>query len=294
MIENRTFLVWAILLSLLLHWLGAVSPNWLPQSWFLPAPASRDENIVEIDVQSPLEEKAQQQQFVPSIDDVEKPVEDPEKLREQARFLSDRLRRFKEELQASVRGETKNRPNLKPQFRSRDSVIRPDSGAENPVTEFEDRNGNVVVERDLLRKPRSAPQFSTIGENLPKDLRKGMFNVLNTDYLTFYSFYERFGSMIRFTWARQLEGLANNAQLRQQLNSSNNREWTTELKVWLKPNGEILRVAVMKPSGIPMIDKAHQQTFYDVGLVPNPPKEMVKEDGTIPIDVGLTIFYTPE
>ncbi len=65
------------------------------------------------------------------------------------------------------------------------------------------------------------------------------------------------------------------------------------MKVWLRPDGEILRVTIMKPSGIPILDRAHQRTFIDVGLVPNPPKEMVKDDGLISIDVALTIFYNP-
>ena len=284
-------LFWAIFISLILHFGAFISSYLIPENW-LPQQASRTE-LIELDVASVPEEPAEQQ-FVPKIETPELD-EDPEKLKEKARFLSDKLRRFREELQAAQLGETRNRQplpsNLKPLWKPnlRDAQ---QAQADRDRSKQKDFDGLAPSVLDTRVRARPAPQFSTIGETLPEDIRKGMFNVLNTDYLTFYSFYERFGTLVRFSWAKQLEKVATNGSVRQIMNNSSNRQWTTELKVWMKPDGEVIRVAVMKPSGIPMLDKAHLQTFYDVGLVPNPPVEMIKE-GQIMVDVGLTIFYNP-
>lgn len=289
--DRNSLLFWAIFISLILHFGAAISSVLIPESW-LARPNSKQE-FIELEVAA-TEEEPEKQQFVPKIETPE-PEEDPEKIKEKARFLSDKLRRFREELQASQLGETRNRKPLPAQLKPQWKPNPQDSQqAQADRDRFKERDLDALAPSPLDNRIRArpSPQFSTIGETLPEDIRKGMFNVLNTDYLTFYSFYERFGTLVRFSWAKQLEMIAANGSVRQIMNNSSNRQWTTELKVWMKPDGEVIRVAVMKPSGIPMLDKAHLQTFYDVGLVPNPPVEMIKE-GQIMVDVGLTIFYDP-
>lgn len=294
---HRTLLVWAIFLSLALHVFGGISTSWIPDSWLqaLQNDWVKPNESVEIEV---VDRTRPEQQFVKSFND-EKEETDPEKLREKARFLSDRLRRYKEELQASMLGETKNSAGLRGSRESKTDFRPKFNPTETQRKELDRFNDDSDISANRLElDQRQAFQHesrpSTIGETLPKDINKGMFNVLNTDYTTFYSFYERFGTMVRFNWARQLERISNDPGLRNTVMTSVNRSWTTEMKVWLRPDGEILKVTVMKPSGIPILDRAHQRTFVDVGLVPNPPKEMVKEDGLISIDVALTVFYTPE
>ena len=49
----------------------------------------------------------------------------------------------------------------------------------------------------------------------------------------------------------------------------------------------------MKESGIPHFDAAAVNAFLDARIFPNPPQEMIQEDGLIHIKFGFTVNYNP-
>ncbi len=130
--------------------------------------------------------------------------------------------------------------------------------------------------------------FSTVGEMLPDDIKFGDFTALNTDRHLFYSFYARMEELIRYRWvtyARAAVAGVTPQMLRQQ----GKENFLTKVEVVLDPKGRLVRTIVHEGSGLQNLDEAPVKAFTDVGSFPNPPAEMVKEDGFIHIYYAFNV-----
>jgi hypothetical protein len=52
-----------------------------------------------------------------------------------------------------------------------------------------------------------------------------------------------------------------------------------------------VKAMVMKESGVQIFDQAAIGAFTDVQIFPNPPKDLVQEDGYIHLKYGFTVNY---
>lgn len=145
--------------------------------------------------------------------------------------------------------------------------------------------------RELLlpSDPRRIPGVSTTGERLPDDVKIGDFTALNTDRFTYYTFYARVEEQIRHRWVRYVKAaLYGGGDV-----TPGQRQFQTNLEIILNRQGEFQRALIYQTSGSKDLDVAPILAFREAHKIPNPPREMVKEDGTIRLLYSFNVDNIP-
>lgn len=299
-IELRVY--WGIALSLILHFLLYGGLRIVPAHLLKTPPQSIEIEVVDsAKLQPELPPQfVREQEVAKRLLDIDN--------NKQAPFKSAQTIRVKEQTRAAQVGMTKNR-SLRDltQITQKKSISTSQTNTpkQTPLNSddilqkksMQKEQDNLLgkeLEKALARdriKAELEKGLSTVGEELPQDIRIGNMTALNTDRYLYYSFYARVEELIRFRWESMVEETIQNLNPRN-LNSQN-RIWTTYMEVTLKPNGEFVRAAVMKESGIKGFDISAVKAFADAGLFPNPPHEMVKQDGLIHLKYGFNVHYNP-
>ena len=211
-----------------------------------------------------------------------------------ARLLSEKKQRVIQEMQAAASGMTANRQ----QQASPSERTRPTNPAEpspSKMNEIEtDENGyrRIDISKQLQQLNQLSEGMSTVGESLPTDIKVGSFTALNTDRYLFYTFYARMEELVRYRWETRVQQAINKLD-RPTLSLIGGRNWVTHVEFLLDKNGYLKKAIIMKESGIPHFDAAAVNAFLDARIFPNPPQEMIQEDGLIHIKFGFTVNYNP-
>lgn len=261
---------------------GSALLHFLVFSWNIPRkPDVPPEAPIELVIIDPaVPEKSSETKVV--IRDTEIPED---QLREritndESRFLSANTQRVQKEMKAKEIGKTKNRLNLAFPV----SKPTPVDTQSNELTEIGEGPGKKPT-------PQSAAP-STVGHELPDDIEIGGFTVLNADRITYYSFFHRVEDLIRFRWEtnvrRQIAALSGRA-----LRLPKRDRWPTQVRVVLDAGGKILSISLISGSGISGFDSAAGSAFQETGMLPNPPAELRRPDGTIVLDYGFTVLWRP-
>ncbi len=289
----------AIILSIIVHILLVLCMTLFPSR-----PEMKRADVTEVDLITPppatnktpkKEQQVVRQAFT------------PEQLKRQedetlARFLSEQKQRVKKETQAAVNGMTKNSDNGK---KSPQAEMNKINSA--PTAKTSTKNENTGAEkRDLakegfrewqpegaagMRSPsRSGNGPSTIGESLPTDISVGSFTALNTDRYTYYTFYARIEEMVRYRWESRVEQAISSFD-RETALAMGNKGWNTYVEFLLTPDGKLSSALIMKESGVKKFDAAAVNAFRDAAMFPNPPHELVQEDGFIHLQYNFTVSY---
>lgn len=165
------------------------------------------------------------------------------------------------------------------------------------VTEF----GTYKVEddREILQLPgygssTSRPMIpSYVQQQMPPGVRLGNITALNTDQYRFYSFNQRLLQRFIPLWGDRVR-----SALYQWIKENNapavSKTWVTNVEVILNEKGEILEVQPFRLSGLWSIDEASINSFKDIKNVPNPPKEMVDENGYIHLQYQTEVLWIPQ
>lgn len=272
-----------LLASLGLHLLLVQIANWVPQ--FHKSPPSTSQ--VEIEILSPPENRKIQQVVRESLVPEKMKVEQSD---DPLVFLSNQRQRVKTQTQAAQTGMTANRGAESANEHSRNQKIKnlfqvsKNSGTPVKVDPKEEASSN-----PLMNMPRGV---STTGESLPTEVQVGSFTALNTDRYLYYSFFARIEEMIRYPWENSVRWVIDNTP-RAAFQSNISSQWITHIDVQLKPNGEFLKAVLLKESGIRGFDRAAVQAFAQAKLFPNPPQEMIEEDGLIHLRYRFNVRVDP-
>ena len=129
---------------------------------------------------------------------------------------------------------------------------------------------------------------STFGNNLNNKIEVGNFTALNTDRHLFYSFYARIEEVIRPSWEDSILTQSQRMSVTSPLKPKGG--WSTRIDVILNPDGKLIKVILLKSSGIDGFDQAPIQAFQRASFFPHPPKEIVNEDGVIVLKYVFTVF----
>ncbi|MDZ4662166.1 MAG: energy transducer TonB [Pseudomonadota bacterium] len=200
-------------------------------------------------------------------------VKTPEK---EAEFLSEKTLRVTEQTRARLNAPTINLSN-KAKSESNKKPRPDDEG-------FGQRKKN--------HGPEWSPGLSASDDAIPEQFRLGDFTVLNTDANLYYTFFARVKNQIRFRWISQIENIIGNVQgLR--IRNRNQEEWNTQIEVILDAQGNFLNGSVMRESGLPAFDKAAILAFKQGSPFPNPPTEMIEQDGKIYLDYAFQVRWNP-
>lgn len=274
--------VWyACILSVFIHLLLAEGIR------FIPVLPPQTHETVEIEIKpSTSQNKTRQivrQSLVPESLKVQE-SEDPTEL------LSAESQRVKKQMRAAQSGKTENRANQMNSRSQRAEMEKP-----NKALPKVDKDALIASAREAgghMGMPPLNQGVSTIGEALPNEVQIGSFTALNTDRYLFYSFYARIEDLIRYRWESSVERAINTIP-RERFQASVNNRWVTQIEVLLNAKGNFQRVLMMKPSGLPAFDQAAAQAFAQARYFPNPPKEMVEEDGLIHLKYSFTVQFDP-
>lgn len=112
------------------------------------------------------------------------------------------------------------------------------------------------------------------------DVNEGAITSLNTERFIYYSFFQRIDQRISSLWSNNLR----NYQARwsnEDANKLGGQSWLTQIEVVLDKEGHYLRTIIYRSSGVDPIDQAPIEAFATAALFPNPPKGMIKPDGTV-------------
>lgn len=290
---------------------------WLLGPETVPIPANRTAYVDLLETpqlpRRPHQPEIDEQTFVRSAPAPDELVTDDEK---NARFASEEDQNVIEERQARASGMTANRGGgsgaSEPTSRSkpgksakRELDFTPKSPLERIAeNEIDEPEGDVDVgrrgkEKQNEGRPLDFSRFgsiergvSTIGEALPDDVKFGDFTALNTDRHLYYTFYSRIEEMIRSRWVNYAKAVVYGVEMGTE-RVNGRATWVTKLEVLLDKEGNFKKAILHESSGVRNLDAAPVQAFRDAGQFPNPPQEMVKDDGSIHIYYAFSVNLIP-
>ena len=94
-------------------------------------------------------------------------------------------------------------------------------------------------------------------------------------------------------WAQQVMGGFETLRAQGQLGGTR-KAWVTIVEVLLDKSGSVVSIQPMQLSGTQEIDAAPTKAFKQAKNFPNPPHEMVEEDGYIHIRYKFIVYYNPK
>lgn len=171
------------------------------------------------------------------------------------------------------------------------SQITPDS----LLIEQAQRSSSTSSSRDegTFLSTNSLPNRQQLQSFLPKDLQIGDMVALNTDQNLYFTFYRRMAEKVVWPWVQNVtagfEKLKREGQL-----PGGDKTWTTVVEIILDKNGKVLSTTPLQLSGLWEIDSAPSKAFRQAGNFPNPPTEMIDEDGYIRIRYKFVVYYSPQ
>lgn len=206
-----------------------------------------------------------------------------------ARFLSAQKRRVKVESQAAHNGMTENRDTSG----STSNRSRSHSAAKRTLhEESSDGYRNVDISQELQEMNRLNQGMSSVGESLPRDVKVGSFTALNTDRYLYYTFYARIEELVRYRWESRVMNAIESFDRMTVLNAGN-KSWITHVEFLLDKTGALKKAIVLKESGMSKFDLAAVNAFKEARIFPNPPQEMIQDDGYIHIQFSFNVNYRP-
>ncbi len=226
------------------------------------------------------------------------PPEDPPKLYVEFRD---------EQPQAPLMAESTQR--VEKQTRTRDinpssiSSMQPPEQQANPMTQKSKSSESLGEE---LRSINPSPDDLFVSQTqslnsgvrqrlqsyLPPELEIGDMVALNTDQNIYYSFYRRMAEKVVWPWAQNVVGSFEKMKRRGELGGAN-KSWVTIIEVLLDKNGAVIAVEPLQLAGDSDMDTAPVRAFKIAKNFPNPPDEMVDEDGYIRIRYRFVVHYNP-
>jgi hypothetical protein len=197
------------------------------------------------------------------------------------RFFSDTTKSTDEEMRAQNSGMTQNRSamNSRPGTQSQ--------GQQRPKGDGEGKTGTSLQAGSQGGLP--TPGTSTVGEELPKDIKVGSWTSLNTERYLFYTFFARIEERVRWHWERSVKEAAEYIPLPKLMGN----EFVTELEVVLDNAGNFEKVILHRKSGIEGFDQAAVNAFRVGSPYLNPPKELVQADNKLHLKYQINVSYAP-
>ncbi len=169
------------------------------------------------------------------------------------------------------------------------------------IKKFEKESEKEPQQKQEDSKPLIFPQVggyglqrgsSTVGETLPPEIRMSNFTALNTDRFTYYTFFARMEEVFRPRWINYVKAAVYTYQQTQR--RTREEEFVTQVELLLDKNGNFVRGILHQGSGNEPLDLAPVRAFRDAAKFPNPPQEMVKDDGLIHLDYQFTVHFAPQ
>jgi TonB family protein len=302
--KEGTNIIVYISISIILHILITLFVYTVPESWLPKDNLFSTSLVVEkAPVSIELIEDKNTQQIVRQAPVPESQLDKTSK--DKARFLSAASQRVLLETKARLTGKTEN--NLSTPKYQQEIIQKKLTKIHDELKDLKnlkDQDGTLEVQTLNGRKKSEYKPLnlypnnqkygvSTLGETVPDDISVGDFTALNTDQFQFYTFYARIEDLVRFRWESKVREAIDQLNRYQALKNVSQSEWVTHLEFQIDEKGVLRKALLLKESGVSRFDQAAILAFQDAKVFPNPPKEMLKEDGLIHLRYSFQVNYSP-
>lgn len=262
--EDRSLL--AFVFSLALH--GSMA--WLLLSQF-KAPRSSPSETIQVDIR-----EKEAKYILPTPLNQEEEEKDPKlKLKEEAKFLANLTKRVKEQVRARQGVKTTNGGQPSPPA---------------PQFKFDPSSTTRLKVPTALRN--NAIGQAEFAERVP-GIKQGYFNSLNSDQLTYFTFYNRINQQINYRWVSLVKNYLFNLPP-DQLKRISNSNKRTVIEVLLDSQGNYFSSLIHNSSGIQALDEATYKAFRLATPFVNPPQGLVDaEDGLIHLYYEFNVIFDP-
>ncbi len=260
-------------LSLALHFISALSLNWVPN----PKSIDRETVVVEL---------VDQNKTAENQSDFEKPVvknttETPaSEMKNPAEFVAEKNQRFEKQTKAQKLGVFRNADTKTQKGQKKIASDQPQqtNNSDDGVPEF----------AKVLQNQVAQTQASSVPFELPEDIAQGAATNLNADAHIYASFYNRVIELFYVRWAERLDAIWSHlsTDFKRQLSG---KSWTTDVEIWLDSTGVYQKGFITKKSGYAPFDQAGINAFRSAQFFPNPPKAKVEADGVIRLRYRISV-----
>lgn len=270
----------AFALSLILHLLLTIGIRLVPYELVHQQPKT-DENIeVEYLNDSESLKTIVRQNDVP-LDQLLK------ELQSKANYLSEKSQRVIKETKVEKTGLSQNIFSQKQMIKQQSQLTEKNIQDKRTTSEFE----QALQQRNQTNSIQT--QESQIGEVVRKEVAVGQITALNTDQYTYYSFFSRVQELIRFRWENIVENAMIMSHPLELAQLPRKNIWITEVEFLLDAQGQLTRALVLRESGFKKFDLAAVNSFKEARVFPNPPKELIENDGFIHLKYRFHVNYSP-
>ena len=139
---------------------------------------------------------------------------------------------------------------------------------------------NSEASEDADKKAEQADGSQT--QDYVKDVDQGLETLLNAREFKYYTYYNRIRRQLSQHWEPKVRTkLSQMFKQGRYLASATDR--VTKLIVILDRGGNLVKVQVIKESGVTDLDDAATEAFQSASPFPNPPSGIIENDGTVKI-----------
>ncbi len=202
------------------------------------------------------------------------------------RFLSAQNQKFKKQTVAKNKGDFKNSQketaSLKKSQNSRSWNLTPKLSASTPFVNGEGPKKEELTESsDESEKNAELAEGSQTNDYL-KDVDQGLETLLNAREFKYYSYYNRIRRQLSQHWEPKVRTKLSQL-FKQGRHLASTTDRITKLIVVLDRGGNLVKVQVLKESGVTDLDDAATEAFQSAAPFPNPPTGIIENDGTVKI-----------
>ena len=115
-----------------------------------------------------------------------------------------------------------------------------------------------------------------------KDVDQGLETLLNAREFKYYTYYNRIRRQLTQHWEPKVRSKLS-AMFKQGRTIASDTDRVTKLIVVLDKGGNLVKVQVLKESGVSDLDDAATEAFRSAAPFPNPPGGIIEPDGTVKI-----------
>lgn len=217
-------------------------------------------------------------------------VEQEEKSRnevvpENTRFLSAKNQKVEKQTVAANRGEFRNSKKTEPQGPAKKpnfAEMNRKLGMFKAYDPSAPRDPEASTKRETESTPESNGSEASASSDYIKDVDQGLETLLNAREFKYYTYYNRIRRQLSQHWEPKVRAkLSQMFKQGRYLASATDR--VTKLIVILDTKGNLVKVQMIKDSGVTDLDDAAIEAFQSAAPFPNPPKGIVDPDGTVKI-----------